>query len=212
MITACNYGKSSTDLAQIPFPPHKALMPEQNCEGLEQQTVPQFMLMVYNNLQESEDVLKKIGVHSASGSQLACLVELPLPSIFNCLQLFANWIRDGMYDFAALPLGVKTNLSSQDQQLIQQVSHKWTGREGKKRRGKGRKEGKRREGEKVEGGKGGLHGSPVTKISYFNRNTGSHGDLLEEIKQMIEVLKHSETHILKTANESAHVRVTALLP
>ena len=28
---------------------------------------------------------------------------------------------------------------------------------------------------------------------------------------MIEVLKHSETHILKTANESAHVRVTAAL-
>ena len=38
---------------------------------------------------------------------------------------------------------------------------------------------------------------------------GSSGELLEEIKQMIEVLKHSETHVIKTANDSAHVRITA---
>ena len=50
----------------------------------------------------------------------------------------------------------------------------------------------------------------VTKNNYLNPNSGSHGDLLEQIRQMIEVLKHSETHILKTANESAHVRVIAL--
>ena len=39
--------------------------------------------------------------------------------------------------------------------------------------------------------------------------SGSHGDLLKEIREMIETLKHSEAHILKTANESSHVRVTA---
>ena len=92
------------------------------------------MLALYDNLHESEDVLKEIGVHSASASQLTCLVELPLPSLFNCLQLFANWIRDGTYDFATLPFGVKTHLSSQDLHLIQQISQKWTGREMKKRR------------------------------------------------------------------------------
>ena len=39
--------------------------------------------------------------------------------------------------------------------------------------------------------------------------SGSPGDLLTEIREMIETLKHSEAHILKTANESTDVRVTA---
>ena len=55
-----------------------------------------------------------------------------MSSLFCCLQLFASWIRDGVYDFATLPFGVKTNLSSQDLQLIQKVPHEWTGREGGK--------------------------------------------------------------------------------
>ena len=105
---------------------------KQSGEGLEQQTVPQFMLTLYDHLEESEDVLKEIGVRSTSPSQLACFVELPLPSLFSCLQLFASWVRDGVYDFATLPFGVKTNLSSQDLQLIQKVPHEWTGREGGK--------------------------------------------------------------------------------
>ena len=56
----------------------------------------------------------------------------------------------------------------------------------------------------------GCKAGQVTKNNYFNPNTGSHGDLLKEIREMIKVLKHSETDILKTANESAHVRVMAL--
>ena len=105
---------------------------EQSSVGLQQQTVPQFMLTLYDHLEESEDVLKEIGVRSTTPSQLACLVELPLSSLFCCLQLFVSWIRDGWYDFATLPFGVKTNLSSQDQQLIQNVPHEWTGTEGEK--------------------------------------------------------------------------------
>ena len=105
---------------------------EQSSAGLQEQTVPQFMLTLYDHLEESKNVLKEIGVHSTSPSQLACFVELPLPFLFSCLQLFASWVRDGVYDFATLPFGVKTNLSSQDQQLIQKVPHEWTGREGGK--------------------------------------------------------------------------------
>ena len=39
-------------------------------------------------------------------------------------------------------------------------------------------------------------------------SSGSLVGLVREIKQMNDVLKHSEAHITKTANESAHVRAT----
>ena len=100
---------------------------EQNSEGLQQQTVPQFMLTVYDHLKESEDVLKEIGVHSISHLQLVCFVKLPLPSLLHCLQLFASWVRDGVYDFAALPFGLKSHLSIQDLHSIEQIPSKWTG-------------------------------------------------------------------------------------
>ena len=43
---------------------------------------------------------------------------------------------------------------------------------------------------------------------FLPSSSGSLVGLVREIKQMNEVLKHSEAHITKTANESAHVRVT----
>ena len=106
---------------------HYKAVVEKNSEGLEQKTVPQFMLMQYDHLKESEDVLKKIGVQSTSTSQLVSLMKLPLPSLLHCLQLFASWVRDGVYDFAALPFGLKSHLSSQDLQSIEQIPLKWTG-------------------------------------------------------------------------------------
>ena len=63
---------------------------EKNSEGLEQKTVPQFLLMLYDHLKESSAVLKEIGVHSTSHLQLVCLMKLPLPSLLRCLQLFAS--------------------------------------------------------------------------------------------------------------------------
>ena len=104
----------------------KAVM-ERNCEGLEQKTVPQFMLMLYGHDKESEDVLKEIGICSTSHSQLVSLVKLSLPSLLYCLQLFASWVRDGVYDFAALPLGLKSHLCNQDSQSIERIPLKWTG-------------------------------------------------------------------------------------
>ena len=100
---------------------------ERNCEGLEQKTVPQFMLMLYGHDKESEDVLKEIGICSTSHSQLVSLVKLSLPSLLYCLQLFASWVRDGVYDFAALPLGLKSHLCNQDSQSIERIPLKWTG-------------------------------------------------------------------------------------
>lgn len=95
----------------------------------EEQTVSKFMLKLYGNFKESREVLKEIGIHSTTLPQLACLVEMPLLYLFSCLQLFDGWIRDGLYDFAGLPFGLKTQLSSQDLLSIQQIPSKWTGRE-----------------------------------------------------------------------------------
>ena len=105
---------------------YKAVI-EQNSGGLEQKTVPEFMLMLYDHLEEKSAVLKQIGVCSTSHSQLVCLIKLPLPSLLCCLQLFTSWVRDGVYDFAALSLGLKIHLSSHDLQSIEQISSKWTG-------------------------------------------------------------------------------------
>ena len=103
---------------------------QQNREDLEQQTVPEFMLTLYD-LDQSSQVWKEIGVHSTSHSQLACLMELPLPSLFCCLQLFTGWVRDGVYDFAALPFGLKIHMADNDSHSIEQIPSKWTGREQK---------------------------------------------------------------------------------
>lgn len=102
---------------------------ENSSRDLEEQTVSQFMLKLYGNFKESREVLKEIGIHSTTLPQLACLVELPLLSLFSCLQMFDGWIRDGVYDFAGLPFGLKTQLSSQGLLSIQQIPSKWTGRE-----------------------------------------------------------------------------------
>ena len=108
---------------------------ENSSGDLEQQTVPQFMLTLYDQLKASEEVFKEIGIHSTSASQMACLKELRLTSLFYCLQLFASWVKYGVYDFATLPFGLKTHLSYQDLQSIQQIPLKWSGRE--ERVGKG---------------------------------------------------------------------------
>ena len=100
---------------------------ENSSEGLEQKTVPQFMLTLYDHLKEKSAVLKEIGFHSTSHSQLVCLIKLPLPSLLNCLQLFASWVRDGVYDFATLPFGLKIHPSSKDLHSIQQIPLKWKG-------------------------------------------------------------------------------------
>ena len=105
---------------------HKAVK-EQSSGGLEHKTVPEFLLMLYDHLEEKSAVLKEIGVCSTSHSQLVCLIKLPLSSLFSCLQLFTSWVKDGVYDFAALPFGLKSCLSSQDLQSIEQIPVKWTG-------------------------------------------------------------------------------------
>ena len=50
------------------------------------------------------------------------------------------------------------------------------------------------------------HTHTHTHYTHTLTHSGTPGDLLTEIKQMNDVLKHSEARITKTANESANVR------
>lgn len=165
---------------------HKALK-EQESGALKQQTVTQFMLRLYDHLNQDDETLKEIGIQCTSSPQLACLNELSLSSLFCCLQLFTSWVRDGVYDFATLPFGLKIHLPYQDLQSIKRIPLKWTGSNGRRL-------------------KLVLVGSQCLPSFLTVHTKSSLGDLLEEIKHMNEVLKHSKAHITKTANEYANVR------
>lgn len=129
---------------------------------LEHFSVPQFLLTLYEHLKTPEEVLKEINIRSLTRSQLVCIIELPLLSLFNCLLLFASWVDAGVYDFSSLPFPLKTHLSYEDRTEVENLPNKWT---------------------------------------------GSLSDLLAELKQLIEVLKHSEADIMKNINVSSQVSV-----
>ena len=96
-------------------------------DGLEEQTASQFMLTLYEELTKSSEVMEEIGIHSLSSSQLACIVDLPLADIYDCLRRFVHWMDDGAYDFCTLPFSLKTQLSYVDQSSLQQIPFKWPG-------------------------------------------------------------------------------------
>ena len=131
--------------------------------NLENQTVPEFMLNLYEHLTKESEVLYEIGIQSASPSHISCLAELPLTSAYSCLKLFFGWVEDGYYDFSALPFAFKVHMSDQDKSVVdQQLCLKWQ---------------------------------------------GSVPDLLEELQNLIDVLKHSEQDITSRVNEAANVRL-----
>ena len=109
--------------------PHspQALLETLSSTALEQQTVVQFLLVLFDPLGGSSKVLREVGLHSPSPQQLACLAELPLTQLFRCLQKFILWVEEGVYDFCDLPFNVKSHMSCQDQQALQQIPLKWTG-------------------------------------------------------------------------------------
>ena len=116
---------------------------------------------VYEHLSDPNKVLAEIGItpNSLKHSQLTCLIELPLPYVFSCLQQFVRRVDEGVYDFCSLPFALKTHMTDGDTQFMEQeLRDLWT---------------------------------------------GSHADLVTEVKQLIEVLKHSESDITKRVNEEA---------
>ena len=123
-------------------------------------TLPGFMMAyVYEHLTDANQVLTEIGItpNSLKHSQLACLIDLPIPTVFTCFQLFVQWVDQGVYDFCNLPLALKAHLPEADLMFFEQnLRDQWTGT---------------------------LKG------------------LEAEVKQMTEVLKHSEDDITKKVNE-----------
>lgn len=98
-----------------------------NISGLEHYATAQFMLTLYEEIKRKNEVMEVIGIHSLSASQLVCIIELPLTSLYNCLCMFVRWINDGTYDFCYLPFTLKTQLSYSDQSALQQILFKWPG-------------------------------------------------------------------------------------
>ena len=131
-------------------------------ETLNELTLPSFMIeYVYDHISDHNEVLKEVGLppETLKGSQLGCLIELPLIFVFGCLKQFVKWVAEGFYDFSSLPIAVKTHMAEKDAQFIEQgLWGKWT---------------------------------------------GSHGDLVAEVKQLTEVLKHCEVDITKKVNEES---------
>ena len=133
-----------------------------NKEDLIDLSLPAFLMKnVYEPISDPQEVLSKIGIASNSlkHSQLACLIDLPLPATFYSLRLFVQWIHQGVYDFCNLPLALKAHLPEPDRIFLEQeLRDQWT---------------------------------------------GTLEELEAEVKQMIEVLKHSENEITKRINEQA---------
>ncbi len=126
------------------------------------------MLTLYQHLHKNKEVLEEIGIHTQdfTSSQLACIAELPLTSVFSCLQFFVQWVEEGVYDFSGLPFSLKTRIASKDKESIQLIPRDWN---------------------------------------------GTRTDLLEELRQMNEVLAHSEGHLTKLVGEAAHKPIVEFL-
>ena len=41
--------------------------------------------------------------------------------LFECLKLFVDWIRWGLYDFASLPLALRVHLDPKDVEIIENI-------------------------------------------------------------------------------------------
>ena len=60
-------------------------------------------------------------------SQLACLQALKLPYLYSTLELFVNWVKDGMYDFHQLPFVMKQQLEPKDENFLDMLETHYTG-------------------------------------------------------------------------------------
>ena len=109
----------------------QVIMKDVQNKDLKTFTLPQFMnACVYEQLTDPQRVLHEIGVtpNSLKQSQLKCLMDIPLPSVFACFQRFVRWVDNGVYDFCNLPLAIKVHLSEEDVMFFElELREKWTG-------------------------------------------------------------------------------------
>jgi len=56
--------------------------------------------------------------HRVSEPQFHCLKEINLVKVCGTMEVFLEWIKDGMYDFCDLPILVKKQMSQSDIEAI----------------------------------------------------------------------------------------------
>ena len=59
---------------------------------------------------------------------MSCLLKLKLPYLYSTLELFVQWIKDGVYDFHQLPLVMKKHLEAEDEKKLREISANYEGR------------------------------------------------------------------------------------
>ena len=55
---------------------------------------------------------------SLSDLQNDYLINLKMRHVFKTLELLTKWMREGTYDFCALPSSLKTELSKEDREIL----------------------------------------------------------------------------------------------
>ena len=90
-------------------------------------TVRQFMATLDGQVDQNMPVFPKGCTPTLSPLQLKFLEALPTTIVFSCLQLFIQWLKDGMYDFHTLPFALKTHLSPNDQKALDLIPATWKG-------------------------------------------------------------------------------------
>jgi len=98
-----------------------------------QMTLPAFLLYGKQRKREEREqekvemeVLRDIGIQSLTMPEfkmhLDCLLSLKLPYLYSTLELFVQWIKDGVYDFHHFPLVMKKHLDATDLEKLWNVA------------------------------------------------------------------------------------------
>lgn len=101
--------------------------PENSVSNLQDLSVNRFLLHLYGDIKDDENILKDVGIQDLKPSQSQCLCKLPLVSTFCCLKVFVEWVEDGRYDFCMVPLSFKQRMVPDDVLKLESIAYskKW---------------------------------------------------------------------------------------
>ena len=58
---------------------------------------------------------------------MKCLSSINLSNLFSTLELFVEWVKEGLYDFCSLPMALKIQLSEDDLAAIENIPPRYNG-------------------------------------------------------------------------------------
>ncbi len=64
-------------------------------------------------------ILSCLCLCSLPHNQMARLMKITVPHLYSTLELFVQWVKDGMYDFHRLPYAMKRHISEEDKLKLQ---------------------------------------------------------------------------------------------